>query len=486
MKHIVFMTQAVVEKNMVEKSEYFSCIRKHLSSLKDLKDTKLTIKMHPAEKYINEYKKIIGSLKLNAAIIQKGRGEYFLETLLDSADVVIGFKSSTLNMTMMLGKPIITIGILDGKYDLNEYYFSDKEDRSVLKIAQNGDLFNAVKKVLYNRKFRAALLKREHDYIKNAYRYDGPVYKRIADMIVKVADSKLPIEQQNNNDANSKSQSDSYNKNVKSDKILIGKAPLLWFFAPSINRRMSPLSLENCISTTIYKKTFMINEKIKQMASRKVISFPNYDVLFLTFTNCVSGSKAKHFNNLMPAVVEKGLSCSLLVFDPLSSLSARKLHSLDNTVYGYIDYVDKSKIKSQANHIARQMSAIIEMTPEKEIYLSSEMIYIVLLYYEAIREAIKQHKTRILVLTGDLSILERCAIAAADSCNIRVVLAPVGLGFGITDYPDLRNIYMAAFGNSFKEMLVKKGAYKKNIMVTGSLLYEDSIKYMQNKTVQRK
>ena len=198
MKHIVFMTQAVVEKNMVKKDEYFSCIRKHLSSLKYLKDVKITIKTHPAEKHINEYKKIIDLLKLNAAIVQRGGGEYFLEKLLDSADVVIGFKSSTLNMTMMFGKPIITIGILDEKYDLNEYYFSDKEDRSVLKIAQDGDLLDAVKKVLYNKKFRAALLKREHNYIKNAYRYDGPVYKKIADMIAKVCKERSSLKSQRN------------------------------------------------------------------------------------------------------------------------------------------------------------------------------------------------------------------------------------------------------------------------------------------------
>ena len=235
----------------------------------------------------------------------------------------------------------------------------------------------------------------------------------------------------------------------------------------------------------VFRPTFIISNLLSLGGCKKVISFPKHDVLFLTFTNCISGNKAKHFNNLLPAVMEKGLSCSLLVFDPLSSLSARKLRSLDNTVYGYIDYVDKRKIKSQVKYLARQISTTIEMTPEKEIYLSSEMIYTLLLYYEAIREAIKQHKTKILVLTGDLSILERCAIAAADSCDIGVVLAPVGLGFGITDYPDLRNIYMAAFGNSFKEMLVKKGAYKKNISVTGSLLYEDSIKYIQNKAVQR-
>ena len=181
MKNILFATQAVIEKNMMKREEYLSKMKEYITSLKGL-DIKITIKLHPQEKLIDEYKKIVKETGINAIVVQSG-SKHFLEELIESADIVMTFKSSVLIMAMLMKKPVISIDMLDKIHDLNDYYFSEKEDNAVLKT--NGkDVRKKVNKLLNDKKFKNKIVQRQSNYIKDYFfRVDGLAYRRIADVI---------------------------------------------------------------------------------------------------------------------------------------------------------------------------------------------------------------------------------------------------------------------------------------------------------------
>ena len=256
---------------------------------------------------------------------------------------------------------------------------------------------------------------------------------------------------------------------------MLDKTLIQWFIEPSIKRNMSPIKLDSRFSPII-RRTLIANEKLKEILS-KDHSYEDYDVFFLTFTNYL-GKEIKYIGKIVDELKNRNIKCSLLIFDPLSKLSISKLRSSENMIYSYIKYVDKEDVKKRAQKISKTYK---KLNDERKIYYSFEMIYLLILYYETVKIALKKHRTKLVFVTGDLSIIERCVIAAADSCNVKILLNPIGLGFGITDYHNLDNLYMAAFGNDHKKMLLANGVKKDHIFLTGSIMFDKIGSYVRSK-----
>ncbi|MFH0837536.1 MAG: polysialyltransferase family glycosyltransferase [Candidatus Aenigmatarchaeota archaeon] len=459
MKTIVFVTQSMIEKNMMKKDEYFGYMKKYLSDISKIKDIQLIIKLHPAEKHRKDYENIIKNIGINATILQKGH-QYILEDSLKSADIVIGFKSSTVLMAMIMQKPVIGIGILDGIHDLDKYYYSKKEDSAIMKINKNADVSTAIKK-LFITKNRDALIKKQNKYIDDFFYTTKDVYKNIAKVIEQLlkTNNKMTVLKGNSAICN------------------IGAMPIKWFFDPAINRKMSPMNISNSASSFLFRKLLSLNEKTKIILSKTIDDFPVHDVMFLTFTPFISQNGDRYTENINITIRDKGIKTGYLVFDPFSKTASRKLGTL-HTIYSYIGLLDKNPIKQHANKLANIMK-----TPEEKTYFSKNMLYIALLYYEAVRLALQKHKTKILFITGDSSIIERCAIAAADSCNVKVLINPIGLGFMIHDCPRQENIYMAVFGKDHKKMLMENGVKSDHIFLTGSIMFDKLGKYLKNNRI---
>ncbi len=131
---ILFCTAPIVQENIVKKDDYFARMKKYLADLSEVHGGKsrIIVKLHPIEKYYDEYVRAAGGRK-NITIVKGTLGKKVLYELIVDCDVFVSFFSTTLFEANLLGRPTILITLYDWSVIDNENIFQENSD-AVLKI----------------------------------------------------------------------------------------------------------------------------------------------------------------------------------------------------------------------------------------------------------------------------------------------------------------------------------------------------------------
>ncbi len=112
-KGILVVTNTFVENNLLPFNEYFLFIDKLVKSLSKT-GMNISFKLHPREKYAGRYEKILLSNKVKGKVYT-GKDKEGLYSLIKESKVVVGFFSTSLVETALLGVPSIQINLIDQK-----------------------------------------------------------------------------------------------------------------------------------------------------------------------------------------------------------------------------------------------------------------------------------------------------------------------------------------------------------------------------------
>ncbi len=328
--------------------------------------------------------------------------------------------------------------------------------------------------------------------------------------------------------------------------------PLSWFYRPIIYSSLLPqpfLTINDIhqkkiinqkkitIALASFKKYLLLNDKLKEKITKKnkekentppIENTPQQQeqlqnqlqtqpqnkiqnenaskVLFLTFTNHLGEDNNIFRINQIVQKIKKDQKYRpfLLVVDPISRLSIKKIYQKNNTIYSYYDPQIHQKAKDISLSLAQHWQTItpqqkeqaltnyteinnksgnnIEYYPQIKYHLnllySQEFIYLVAKWYFTYKKIILQEQIRSIVLTSQNNIFEKCLIAAAKSQNIPVFIIQHGIGLGTLptiDTPD--NVKFAIFGKKYITELTNLGVNKKNINITGPIIFDEIAKY---------
>lgn len=175
---ILFMTSPLIEDNFISKGDYFKRVKTIFQQLKGF-SLPIRIKLHPRERYKEEYEEACREVGLrNTAVLTEGTREEHYH-LIYECKVFLNFGSTAALEAMILGKPIITIGIFGkGKNPINPFI---RESEATLKVDYDGDIRNMVKMVLA----APEILKEEREKFvgEHCYKLDGKAQERVVEII---------------------------------------------------------------------------------------------------------------------------------------------------------------------------------------------------------------------------------------------------------------------------------------------------------------
>lgn len=178
-KKILIITEPFVEGKAVEKIKYFNYIKKILQEINKIDKITVTIKLHPSEKFIDNYKKIVKELGYNNIQVTQEIGSNYLYKLISDSDLVIEFGSTVAIEAMILKKPVITTNfcpIAGGIYDLIQ------QSKGTYKVDHQDDLAKKIMEV-FNNDFLQEQRKKTIKYM--CRKVDGKSSLRIAEIIAK-------------------------------------------------------------------------------------------------------------------------------------------------------------------------------------------------------------------------------------------------------------------------------------------------------------
>jgi len=118
-KNILLLTQPLIEDNQITASEYFNLIKRIVAEITCLNGVSITIKLHPRERGIRQYRKLARGFAATRISIQQQGNNDLLYSLLEKADVVVNFNATAAILeASILDKPSITFP-LNKKRSLN-------------------------------------------------------------------------------------------------------------------------------------------------------------------------------------------------------------------------------------------------------------------------------------------------------------------------------------------------------------------------------
>ena len=163
---------------MSKEKEYFSYIKKLVKEINSIERTSVTIKLHPSEKYLDKYKKVIRQSNFkNISVVQK-IGSKYLYKLINESDLVIEFASTAAIESIILDKPTITTDYYTGSSN----YTIIKESGGTYKINYKDNIAPLIKEIFSNDYLKE---KRRQAVEKICGNIDGKSSERITKMIIK-------------------------------------------------------------------------------------------------------------------------------------------------------------------------------------------------------------------------------------------------------------------------------------------------------------
>ena len=178
---ILFITTSLIEGNRISKEEYFKKIKNIVHQLSSLQK-EIVIKLHPAERHIDEYLRIIKEEKLRNITVTQERGSAVLYNLINKSDLVVNLYSTVALQAMILGKPIISLDITVPSIVPN---VDDGIWNGGIQITMDDDISKAAAEALRD----PPLWKKKREEMVELYCYkiDGKENERLRDLIYKMA-----------------------------------------------------------------------------------------------------------------------------------------------------------------------------------------------------------------------------------------------------------------------------------------------------------
>ncbi len=258
----------------------------------------------------------------------------------------------------------------------------------------------------------------------------------------------------------------------------------------------------------LFAKAIKFNEELKIFISRFNRKHPKRvsgrgDIMILAHTNAIifknstSGFEIDRIEGVIRKIREDNeLQEYISIVDPISHNSLLNLLKYENLIYGHMDSNLRKNANRDASELHKQWVKIknkisYESEIDKKIYanflptlnliFSKEMLYLVILYYEAYKKVISERNTKLLVVYAPTGFIILCAIAAADKRNIKTLHIEHGLaGHGTYDYV-IDSLYRATDTGDNRNMLIKYGNSPDKIFVTGSVVIDNIARYITNK-----
>ncbi|MFH1641764.1 MAG: UDP-N-acetylglucosamine 2-epimerase [Nanoarchaeota archaeon] len=172
---LLIVTQPYVEDFTAGKRAYFEIIRKLLNDIKNIKNIKVIIKLHPREKYKQNYESILKKLNFKDYQIQKDitRDEFY--KLIKWCDAFINFGTTAAIEAMIIDRPIITIDLHYGRTNIII------DSNATKNVSYKKDLQISINQAIeQDRDYR---IKREKLLKKLCQKVDGKAFERVAKII---------------------------------------------------------------------------------------------------------------------------------------------------------------------------------------------------------------------------------------------------------------------------------------------------------------
>ena len=296
--------------------------------------------------------------------------------------------------------------------------------------------------------------------------------------------------------------------------------PIWWFFKQRFlgNHLISPLAshgeiiesildnkkpgfrqnLKNKIAVFTLRNFMGYNEKTKLWISRlnkkRIIEKTDKKkIMFMAHSNSIllDAGHGYTVDRVKTAIKEvrddPELEEYISIIDPLSHRSSLKLLEYENLVYGYVDKEIKEKAGKESSLLHKEWKDISknlkgniaeQFRPALDTFFSREVIYLIILYYEAYKKIIKQEKIRLTCFYAGGGVLSKCAIAASHKSGIKSLVVSHGLGISKLnpDQPD--SVYYAIIGSKYRDNLIRIGVNPENIYVTGPAFMDEIVGYV--------
>jgi len=182
-KEVLFLTSPFVEFNYLGKDYYFDCIMKLLKEFKKLGEAHFLIKLHPSERYMDEYQSLIKELKCRNVDVIQSQSKGDLYTLINDCDLFISFGSTATIESMILDKPTINISIIKEENFLEFDPIAEDPDSGV-RIKSLETTAEEIRKCLFDMETRERLKDARERFIRSyLYKVDGMAGKRVLDAI---------------------------------------------------------------------------------------------------------------------------------------------------------------------------------------------------------------------------------------------------------------------------------------------------------------
>ena len=178
---IFFATSPMIEDRFIEQKAYFTRVKKILSDFRTIKPAKLVIKLHPREKLVKEYHKILNELALKAEMVTTiDRSTHY--KLIQDSDLVVSFGSTVALEAMIIGRPSLSIDIFDKNNPTNKVVI-DSGATTFVKYTEN---LTEIALKLLQKDEKSELAKK---FVKQlCFQLDGKASERIVELIYSCAE----------------------------------------------------------------------------------------------------------------------------------------------------------------------------------------------------------------------------------------------------------------------------------------------------------
>ncbi|HLC74249.1 MAG TPA: hypothetical protein VJH88_00155 [Candidatus Nanoarchaeia archaeon] len=174
-KRVLIATAPLVEDNECTKKEYFSKVEKVLKDIAEISGISIVLKLHPREKYKNEYEKIIARNRLGITFCGQVREEFY--RLMGGCGSFVHFGTTAALEAMILNRPVVTIHMRDADIPQPILWLKDAS----IFLSYNGDIKSAVLRSLSDEK--ELQLKRQKYIQQFCGEVDGMSHRRTAQLV---------------------------------------------------------------------------------------------------------------------------------------------------------------------------------------------------------------------------------------------------------------------------------------------------------------
>ncbi len=299
--------------------------------------------------------------------------------------------------------------------------------------------------------------------------------------------------------------------------------PLWWFYKRLVEIKFIPFqpSLHelyeqfkegippktHTLQSKMFRQYIMQSENVKRSLYNKKSHWKGEknSILFLSYLNHLRGSSdtLSYFrieNVLSQIKKDEKLHAEVIVIDEFSHRNKQQEAGI-NTVYPFMT----KEVREEASKVAKELSHVwkgisetekgtLFMIDQKSIwkylkpyinfYFSQEMMYITSLYYFTFKKIIQEQEVRGTYTSAISSLYEKCLIAAASTCKIPSFMAMHGIGteFKKNKTNELHSMNFLVIGEKYKEDLIESGISEKNISVTGPMIFDELIPFMNTES----